>query len=167
MESIESTGRDAFRDLDVALGLVDGSSDPVLGRGLADLDEMVAGVRRAGVAIDLTVDGEPRSLPRLIDWSAFRIVQEALTNVVKHAEGTQARVFIRYGAKDLGIEVIDGTSVVTTNGRGTVADSTGEGRGLVGMRERVAVLGGQLEAGVGPHGGFVVRACIPTERPSV
>ena len=166
MESIESTGRDAFRDLDVALGLVDGSSGPALGRGLADLDEMVAAVRRAGVAIDVTVDGEPRSLPRLIDWSAFRIVQEALTNVVKHAEGTQARVFIRYGPKDVRIEVIDGTSILTTNGRGAVAYGTGEGRGLVGMRERVTVLGGQLEAGVGPHGGFVVRACIPTERSS-
>ena len=166
MESIESTGRDAFRDLDAALGLVEGSSDPALGRGLADLDEMVGSVRNAGVAIDVTVDGEPRSLPRLVDWSAFRIVQEALTNVVKHAEGTQARVSIRYEPKDLRIEVIDGTSVVTTNGRGAVADGTGEGRGLVGMRERVTVLGGQLEAGVGPHGGFVVRACIPTERSS-
>jgi signal transduction histidine kinase len=76
-------------------------------------------------------------------------------------------VFIRYGPKDLRIEVIDGTSLVTTNGRGAVADGTGEGRGLVGMRERVTVLGGQLEAGVAPHGGFVVRACIPTERSSV
>ena len=166
MESIESTGRDAFRDLDAALGLVDGSPDPALGRGLADLDEMVGSVRSAGVAIDVTVDGEPRSLPRLVDWSAFRIVQEALTNVVKHAEGTQARVSIRYDPKDLRIEVVDGGRLEATNGRSAVADGTGEGRGLVGMRERVTVLGGQLEAGVGPHGGFVVRACIPTERSS-
>jgi signal transduction histidine kinase len=166
MESIESTGRDAFRDLDAALGLVEGSSDPALGRGLADLDEMVGSVRSAGVAIDVTVDGEPRSLPRLVDWSAFRIVQEALTNVVKHAEGTQAQVSISYGPKDLGIEVTDGGSLVNTNGRGAVADGTGEGRGLVGMRERVTVLGGHMEAGVGPNGGFVVRACIPTERAS-
>jgi signal transduction histidine kinase len=167
MESIESTGRDAFRDLDVALGLVDGSSDPAFGRGLADLDEMVGSVRSAGVAIDFTVDGEPRSLPRLVDWSAFRIVQEALTNVVKHAGGAQARVSIRYDPKDLRIEVIDGGSPVSTNGRGAVADGTGEGRGLVGMRERVTVLDGQLEAGIGAHGGFVVRAFIPTERSSV
>jgi signal transduction histidine kinase len=167
MESIESTGREAFRDLDAALGLVDDSSDPALGRGLADLDEMVAAVRRAGVAIDVTVDGEPRSLPRLVDWSAFRIVQEALTNVVKHAEGTRARVSIRYDPQDLRIEVIDGGSPVSTNGRGAVADGAGEGRGLVGMRERVTVLGGELEAGAGAHGGFVVRACIPTERSSV
>jgi signal transduction histidine kinase len=166
MESIESTGRDAFRDLDAALGLVEGSSDPALSRGLADLDEMVGSVRSAGVAIDVTVEGEPRSLPRLVDWSAFRIVQEALTNVVKHAEGTHARVSIRYDPKDLHIEVTDGESLVSTNGRGAVADGSGEGRGLVGMRERVTVLGGQLEAGVGPHGGFVVRACIPTERAS-
>jgi signal transduction histidine kinase len=166
MESIESTGRDALRDLDAALGLVEGSSDPALSRGLADLDEMVGSVRSAGVAIDVTVEGEPRSLPRLVDWSAFRIVQEALTNVVKHAEGTHARVSIRYDPKDLHIEVTDGESLVSTNGRGAVADGSGEGRGLVGMRERVTVLGGQLEAGVGPHGGFVVRACIPTERAS-
>jgi signal transduction histidine kinase len=166
MESIESTGRDAFRDLDAALGLVEGSSDPALGRGLADLDEMVSSVRSAGVAIDVTVEGEPRSLPRLVDWSAFRIVQEALTNVVKHAEGTQARVSIRYEPKELRIEVTDGESLVSTNGRGAVADGSGEGRGLVGMRERATVLGGRLEAGVGPHGGFVVRACIPTERAS-
>jgi len=166
MQSIESTGREAFRELDAALGLVEGSPDPALGRGLADLDEMVGSVRSAGIAIDVTVEGEPRSLPRLVDWSAFRIVQEALTNVVKHAEGTQTRVSICYDPKDLRIEVTDGGSLVSTNGRGPLADDTGEGRGLVGMRERVSVLGGQLEAGVGPHGGFVVRACIPTERAS-
>jgi signal transduction histidine kinase len=164
MESIESTGRDAFRDLDAALGLVEGSSDPALGRGLADLDEMVGSVRSAGVAIDLTVEGEPRSLPRLVDWSAFRIVQEALTNVVKHAEATRAGVSIRYAPKELRIEVTDGGRPVSKNGRGTDADGNGQGRGLVGMRERVTVLGGHLEAGVEPHGGFVVRACIPTER---
>ena len=166
MESIESTGRDAFRDLDAALGLVESSSDPALGRGLADLDEMIGSVRTAGVAIDVTVEGEPRSLPRLVDWSAFRIVQEALTNVVKHAEGTQARVSIRYDPKELRIEVTDGGSLVSTNGSGAVADGTRQGRGLVGMRERVTVLGGHLEAGVEPHAGFVVRACIPTERAS-
>jgi signal transduction histidine kinase len=166
MESIESTGRDAFRDLDAALGLVEGSSDPALGRGLADLDEMVALVRSAGVAIEVIVDGEPRSLPRLVDWSAFRIVQEALTNVVKHAQGAQARVSIRYDPKDLRIEVTDSGSPVSTNGRAAVADGAGVGRGLVGMRERVTVLGGELEAGGAPRGGFVVRACIPTERAS-
>jgi len=166
MESIESTGRDAFRDLDAALGLVDGSSDPALGRGLADLDEMVGSVRSAGVAIDVTVEGEPRSLPRLVDWSAFRIVQEALTNVVKHAEATQAAVSIRYAPKELSIEIADSGSLVNGNGRGVVAEGNGERRGLVGMRERVTVLGGHLEAGVEPHGGFVVRACIPTERVS-
>jgi signal transduction histidine kinase len=166
MESIESTGRDAFRDLDAALGLVEGSSDPALGRGLADLDDMVGSVRSAGVAIDVTVEGEPRTLPRLVDWSAFRIVQEALTNVIKHAKGTQARVSIHYDPEDLRIEVTDGESLLNTNGHGAVADGTGEGRGLIGMRERVTVLGGQLDAGVGPHDGFVVRACIPTERTS-
>jgi signal transduction histidine kinase len=164
MESIESTGRDAFRDLDAALGLVEGSSDPALGRGLADLDEMVGSVRSGGVEIDVTVEGEPRSLPRLVDWSAFRIVQEALTNVVKHAEATRAGVSIRYAPKELRIEVTDGGRPVSRNGRGTDADGNGQGRGLVGMRERVTVLGGHLEAGVEPHGGFVVRACIPTER---
>jgi signal transduction histidine kinase len=166
MESIESTGRDAFRDLDAALGLVDGSSDPALGRGLADLDEMVGSVRSAGVVIDVTVQGEPRSLPRLVDWSAFRIVQEALTNVVKHAEATHAAVSIRYAPKELSIEIADGGSLVNGNGRGAVAEGNGERRGLVGMRERVTVLGGHLETGVEPHGGFVVRACIPTERVS-
>jgi signal transduction histidine kinase len=166
MESIESTGRDAFRDLDAALGLVDGSSDPALGRGLADLDEMVGSVRSAGVAIDVTVEGEPRSLPRLVDWSAFRIVQEALTNVVKHAEATHAGVSIRYAPKELRIEVTDGGDAVNGNGGNADGRGNGEGRGLVGMRERVTVLGGHLEAGAEPHGGFVVRACIPTERTS-
>jgi signal transduction histidine kinase len=66
----------------------------------------------------------------------------------------------------LRVEVTDGGSLMSTNGRGAVADRTGEGRGLVGMRERVSVLGGQLEVGVESHGGFVVRACIPTERTS-
>jgi signal transduction histidine kinase len=131
---------------------------------LADLDEMVGSVRSGGVEIDVTVEGEPRSLPRLVDWSAFRIVQEALTNVVKHAEATRAGVSIRYAPKELRIEVTDGGRPVSRNGRGTDADGNGQGRGLVGMRERVTVLGGHLEAGVEPHGGFVVRACIPTER---
>jgi signal transduction histidine kinase len=166
MESIESTGRDAFRDLDAALGLVDGSSDAALGRGLADLEEMVGSVRDAGVAIAFTMEGEPRSLPRLIDWSAFRIVQEALTNVVKHSGARSAQVSILYAPKTLRIEVTDGGNTVNVNGRGSVVGRNGQARGLVGMRERVAVLGGRLEAGEEPHGGYAVRAWIPTERAS-
>jgi signal transduction histidine kinase len=159
IESIETTGRDAFRDLDAALGLVDDSPELTTARGLSDLEELVSAVTHAGVPVELVVQGEPRPLARLIDRSAFRIVQEGLTNVVKHAGSAHARVTIRYDPEGLRVEVVD-------DGRTPAKDGDGErrGRGLIGMRERVAVLGGDIDTGPASHGGFIVRAWIPTER---
>jgi signal transduction histidine kinase len=166
IESIEVTGRDAFKDLDAALGLVD-SSPNTNGRGLSDIEEFVAGITNAGVPVDLVIEGESRQLPRLIDWSAFRIVQEALTNVLKHANGAHARVTISYDADALRIEVIDdGRTLPSRDGARPWAGSNHRGQGLIGMRERIAVLGGDIDAGRAPAGGFAVRARIPTERGS-
>jgi signal transduction histidine kinase len=168
MESIETTGRDAFRDLDAALGLSNDSQELTSGRGLSDLDELVDAVTRAGVPVELALEGESRPLARLVDWSAFRIVQEALTNVLKHAGGAHASVTIRFEAEALQIEVVDdGRKVVSPDGRRVRNNSKRGGQGLIGMRERVSVLGGDIDTGQGSNGGFVVRARIPTRRGSV
>jgi signal transduction histidine kinase len=115
-------------------------------------------VAKAGLAVRLQVEGRPAPLPAGVDLSAYRIVQEALTNVVKHAGPARAQVAIRYRDQEVTVEVID-------DGRG-VAAPTGDGRarvghGLIGMHERVAVFGGDLEAGPRPDGGFRVAARLP------
>jgi len=168
----EDVGRDAFRDLDTALGLADQSPDLAPQRGLADLDELVDRLARAGLAVEYTIGGEPRPLPRLVDWSAYRIIQESLTNVVKHAESSPAYIDIRYEPTALHLRIVDlGADGVNGNGRDRrrggdrrYRRNGRNGRGLVGMRERVAVLGGRLDAGPAPGGGFAVKAEIPTER---
>jgi signal transduction histidine kinase len=126
--------------------------------GLADLDSLLAEVTNAGLAVRLRVEGTPSPLPAGVDLSAYRIVQEALTNVVKHAGPAQAQVTIRYRDRDLTVEVTD-------DGRGVAApagdDPGGTGHGLIGMRERVAAFGGDLELGPCPGGGFRVAARLP------
>jgi signal transduction histidine kinase len=165
IESIEITGRDAFRDLDAALGLADGSDDLTAERGLSDVGELLDTVTGAGVPVELTVEGDPRPLARLVDWSAFRIIQEALTNVLKHADDAHAGVTIRFEPETLHIEVIDnGRRRESADGRRARNNAKRQGRGLIGMRERVSVLGGDIDTGQGSNGGFVVRARIPTER---
>jgi signal transduction histidine kinase len=167
IESIEITGRDAFRDLDAALGLVDGSQDLRTGHGLSDLEELADAVTRAGVPVELVLEGESRPLGRLVDRSAFRIVQEALTNVLKHAGDAHARVMIRFEPEALDIQVTDdGRKPVNPNGSRTRNNSRRSGRGLIGMRERVSVLGGDIDTGQRSQGGFVVHVRIPTERGS-
>jgi signal transduction histidine kinase len=99
------------------------------------------------------VDGDPFPLPRAIDLSAYRIVQEGLTNALKHARASRADVTFRYGSDDLRIEVRD-------DGEG-VATSDGLGHGLVGIRERVTIYGGEMTAGAAPDGGFVLGARLP------
>jgi signal transduction histidine kinase len=156
IESIEVTGRDAFKDLDAALGLVD-SSPNTNGRGLSDVEELVSGITNAGVPVKLVIEGEPRQLPRLIDWSAFRIVQEALTNVLKHGGPAMAEVRLRFGVYWLTVEVCD-------TGHGPSPTYNALGHGLVGMRERVALYGGTLRTGPRSGGGFRVFAKIPVEQ---
>jgi len=151
----EEIGRDAFRDLDVALGLVEPNHELAPARGVGDLHELVERLERAGLNVALHVDGPRRALPKLVDWSAYRIVQESLTNVTKHANGSQARVDVRYEPQRVVLTISDsGTTVANGNGSG--------GRGLVGMQERVAMLGGRMDVGRADEGGFVVYAELPT-----
>jgi signal transduction histidine kinase len=117
--------------------------------GLDRLPALVAGVRRAGLPVELAVEGAPG--PPALELSAYRIVQEALTNSLKHAGAARARVTVRCDGRAIDVEVLD-------DGRGPAAGPDGAGRGLVGMRERVGLHGGTLEAGARPGGGFRVRA---------
>jgi signal transduction histidine kinase len=124
--------------------------------GLGDLDRLVSDTAVAGVAVDLRIDGDVRPLPPVADLSAYRIVQEALTNVVRHAGPTRAHVLISYRAGGLSIEVTDDGR----DGPSPSAARNGSGHGLIGMRERAALFGGELSAG--PHAaGFRVRASLP------
>jgi signal transduction histidine kinase len=113
-------------------------------------------VRATGLQVALQIEGRPRPLPAAVDLSAYRIVQEALTNVLKHAGAEQARVLLRYG-DELVVEVTD-------DGNGPTNGATGSG--LIGMRERAALLGGTIHAGVASGGGYRVRASLPTGDPS-
>ncbi len=156
--AIERTGREALAEMSRLLGLLrkEGEGLALAPRpSLARVDALVQTVRDAGVPVDLSVEGERSSLPPGVDVSAYRILQEALTNVVKHAGPAQASVVVRYGVCDVEVEVTD-------NGRGALAGN-GAGYGLAGMRERVELHGGTLEAGTGSGGGFVVKARLPLE----
>jgi signal transduction histidine kinase len=129
--------------------------------GVARLDELAARARSAGLAVSVAAEGPVRQLPAGVDAAAYRIVQEALTNTVRHSAGRSASVLLRYGDEDLVIEVDDdGTSAVAVGGHNGV-DSPGSGNGLTGMAERARALGGSLDAGPRPGGGFRVLAKLP------
>jgi signal transduction histidine kinase len=153
--AIVATGRASLGDMRrvlAAVGEVDDSWHPR--PGLAQLPDLVAQVRRAGTPVRLQVDGDPPPLPSTVDLSAYRIVQEALTNVIKHAgTGAAARVRLSYREAAVGIEVSDDGPGPTTGADG--------GSGLRGMRERATLLGGHFAAGAGAAGGFTVRATLP------
>jgi signal transduction histidine kinase len=157
LRSAETTGRQALGELRRMLGILRatderGALDPQ--PRLAHVDGLVEQARAAGLPVALTVDGATRPLPPGIDLAAYRIVQEALTNVRKHAGPAHADVRVHYGDHELALDVCD-------DGRGPSRSSNGAGHGLVGMRERVALYGGALEAGPGAHGGFGVHARLP------
>jgi len=156
--SIERAGREALVELRRMLGILrtgDERADVGPQPGLAALDALLAQVRDAGLAVDCVVDGDQRPLPVGVDLSAYRIVQEALTNTLKHANGHRAVVTLRYGMSWLDIEVVD-------DGRGARASGVdGTGHGLIGMRERVALYGGELLTGPCEGRGFEVRARLP------
>jgi len=158
LASIESTGREALTELRRLLGSVrpdDASSSFAPQPGLARLDDLIEQVRTTGLSVELTVQGDPRDLPPSVDLSAYRIVQEALTNTIKHAQASKANVVVRYGSEALELEVAD-------DGQGAV-DGAKRGHGIIGMRERAALFGGELEAGSSPTGGFSVHSRIPLE----
>jgi signal transduction histidine kinase len=157
--TIQDTGREAIVELRRMLGLL---RDPVADAslapqpGVARLDALLEQVRAAGLPVELTVEGRPRRLPPGIDRSAYRIVQEGLTNTLKHAGPAHASVRLRYGDRALELEVLD-------DGRGPAGASRG-GFGLLGMRERAALYGGMLAADAQPDGGYALRASLPLER---
>ena len=156
LETIESTGRQAMRDMRQLLGVLrreDDGTPHAPAPGLADLDELIASTDAAGTRVELSADGRVRPLPEGIELSAYRIVQEALTNVVKHAATDHARVRLVYEPEHLAIEVVD-------DGSGGDAPIPG-GHGLTGMRERAALHGGTLEAGPLPVRGYRVAARLP------
>jgi signal transduction histidine kinase len=155
---IEDTGRAALMDMRRMLGILrEDDSKPALGPqpGIANLELLLAKVRESGLPVELEVEGEPAPLPPGVDLSAYRIVQEALTNSLKYAGPATARVVVRYALGSLELEVSD-------DGAGSTNGADG-GHGLVGMRERVALFGGELHAGPAPSRGYVVRARLPLE----
>jgi signal transduction histidine kinase len=156
---VEQAGRTALAEMRRLLGAMRSDGDGVeLGPqpGLDALDSLVDNVGRAGLPVQLHVEGQSFPLPRAIDLSAYRIVQEGLTNALKHARATHADVTIRYRPDELELEVAD-------DGQGP-APSNGHGHGLVGIRERVKIYGGEMSAGAAPAGGFVVNARLPVDR---
>ena len=156
LRTIEQIGRGALTEMRRMVGMLRGSDDDPLAPqpSLADLPRLAAQVAEAGLPVEVTVEGQPRELPLGIELSAYRIVQEALTNALKHAGDAHATVRIRYSADQLELEVAD-------DGAGTSAAATGGGHGLVGMRERVALYGGRLDAGHRGERGFTVRVVLP------
>lgn len=165
LRGVEETGRAALTEMRRVLGALRQDGDVVEMApqpGLDDLDALLDEVGRAGVPVTLQVEGDAAPLPRAIELSAYRIVQEALTNTLKHAGASRADVVLRYGDADLGIEVCD-----DGGGAGGAASGNGDGHGLVGVRERVTVYGGEMSAGPAPGGGFRLCARLPFdgERP--
>ncbi len=159
MASIESTGRDALTELRRVVGMLRQEGEAAgtgPQPGVADLPALVARAQEAGLTVELRIEGEPRPLPSGVDLSAYRIAQEALTNAFKHAGPARAVVRVCYGDDALEVQVHD-------DGRGAAADTPppGGGNGLVGMRERVALFGGDLLAGPRTGGGYEVKARLP------
>ena len=163
---IERTGREALAEIRQLFGPVrrGGGAEPLSGaQTIARVDDLARRARAAGLRVELRVSGDAVELPAGIDLAAYRIVQEALTNALKHSPGARARVTVAYEPNEIVLSVED-------DGEGPRDDyelgGAGGGHGLVGMRERAAVYGGVVQAGRGPDGGFAVRARLPT-RPLV
>jgi signal transduction histidine kinase len=158
--AIQEAGTDAARELRATLGVLRSVEDGH-GSGLSQLDRLVARAQAAGLPVTVTVTGAVRPLPAEADQAAYRIVQEALTNVSRHAGHARASVHLHYTAETLTVQVDDDGQVLSNGTR-----PSGPGLGLVGMRERVSALGGRLQAGPQHDGGFRVRAELPARAPS-
>ena len=156
LRSVERAGRTALAEMRRLLGAMRDEREEISfvpQPGLDGLDSLLEEVTRAGLPVELHVDGEPFPLPRGVDLSAYRIVQEGLTNALKHAHATTANVTVRYALDELQIEVRD-------NGVGS-STTDGLGHGLVGVRERVKIYGGEMSAGAANGGGFVLSTRLP------
>jgi signal transduction histidine kinase len=163
LAAIEATSRSALTEMRRLLGVLRQAGEPrgslTPAPGLADLGSLVSQVQDAGIKVWINVEGQRGAVPPGVDLSAYRVIQEALTNVIKHAGSTAATVTIRYRDDSVTVEI--------ANQRPDARDvhvpppRNGSGHGIIGMRERVAVFGGEFAAGPGPDGGFLVRARFP------
>jgi signal transduction histidine kinase len=158
LSAIQQASTEAMRELRATLEVLRGD-EAKTGSGLDRLDGLIDGARNAGLPVTLSVTGPARTLPVLVDRAAYRIVQEALTNITRHAGPATASVQLRYGEECLTVHVED-------DGSGSVDASARPGVGLVGMRERVTAVGGSLQTGPRPGGGFRIRAELPLATPS-
>lgn len=156
LDTIGRTGREALGEMRRLVGLLRVSDEqPNLSPqpGLAQLETLAAQMRAAGLPVEVVIEGEPAPLAPSVDLSAYRIAQEALTNVLRHAGPARARVLLRYGLSAVEVSVVD-------DGAGPDHDN-GAGHGLIGIRERVTLFGGDVEAGPQAEGGYAVRARLP------
>jgi len=159
--TIQDSGRQAVLELRWLLGVLRAGEEVSLSPqpSLRHLDSLAGQVRDAGLPVALRVEGSPRELPPGVDLAAYRIVQEALTNIRKHAGPANASVVVRYNADNLDIDVVD-------DGQTPLDNTPGTGSGLRGMRDRVALYGGEFDAGPCPRGGYAVHARLPLARGS-
>ena len=160
LSAIETSSRQAVAELHRLLGFLRqrGDEDDLAPQpGVEQLGQLVASINGTQLVVNLTVEGDQRPLPHTVNVSAYRIVQEALTNTLKHARASHAAVHLRYWPDELEVEVVD-------DGRGSPNGRTRRdgGLGLIGMRERAALHGGRLSAGAEPAGGYAVRVRLPT-----
>lgn len=158
MRQVRTSGKEAVRELRTTVGVLREGRRPASAHPapcLAQLDELVEGVRGTGLLVSLHTDTGGRELPQLVELAAYRIVQEALTNVIKHADARHVAVSVAVVGEGLAVEIIDDGPVSSV--------SSGEGHGLIGMRERATTMGGDLEAGPLRSGGWRVRAVLPVE----
>jgi signal transduction histidine kinase len=159
LASIEQSARDTLAELNKLLGVLRKSPDAPLAPQptLDDVDTLLKPARDAGLEATMRTTGEPRALPAAVELSAYRIIQEAVTNVLKHANASRLEVTVDYGPSALSLTISD-------NGSGAGAPhAAGAGHGLIGMRERVGLFGGDLSTGSSSLGGFVVRATLPVK----
>jgi signal transduction histidine kinase len=162
LEAIRGISREAMSELRATIGPLrngrDEEPDRIPARGLGGLDDVIETVQRAGVAVEFVREGDAPPLPSSVDLTAYRVVQESLTNVVRHAGARHAKVVIRHTSGAVTVEVCD-------DGGGP-NERTSPGHGIKGMAERVQTLGGTFSTGAGPGGGFRVTATLPLEAPS-
>jgi signal transduction histidine kinase len=165
LQAIKTASKEGLRELRAILNVLrqaDDADPTQPAPGTAQLEDLIAGARRAGLETTLTVTGDPVPLPAAVDLAAYRIIQESLTNTIRHAGPATAAVALGYASDELHIDVTDtGRGQPDTGRDQAVIAGNGDGHGLAGMRERAAAVGGTVEAGPGPAGGFRVAARLP------
>jgi signal transduction histidine kinase len=162
LDTIAQAGRQAQAEMRHLLAALRIGSEPaeehVPAPGVARLDELAGRVRAAGLPVEITVRGAPRPLAGHLDLCVYRVIQESLTNALKHAGPARATVTLEYRPGHVAVRIVD-------DGRGTAAPDEPHGHGLIGMRERARLFGGSLTAGRRPGGGFEVSLTLPDAEP--